>query len=87
MKILFYLIIGVLALFSLYLLFLAFKSKKPFKFIFLNAVFGIGVLVLIHFTKRYTGVSLPINQYTVLGSGILGIPCSLAFLILNFILI
>ncbi len=68
------------------ILILAIKSRKPLRFILSNAIFGVFILFLMHFTRRFTGVSLPINEYTVIGSSSLGIPAIIGFLFLNFIL-
>ncbi len=86
MKILFYFIIAVISIVCIYILFLSLKSKKPIKFLFINAFFGVLVLFLINFTSKYTGVNLPINQYTLIGGSVLGIPSSIGFLILNFLM-
>ena len=86
MKVLFYFIIAVLSLTAIYILYLALKSKKIFKFLFLNAFFGIISVFLVYFTEKYTGVFLPINQYTVIGGSVLGLPSTVGFLILQMIL-
>ena len=76
----------ILGITYLIIIILSIKSRKPIKFLFLNAFFGILVLLLVHFTDTFTGVTLPINEYTVLGSSSLGVPSVIGFLILNFIL-
>ena len=86
MKVFFYFIIAVLSLTAIYILYLALKSKKIFKFLFLNAFFGIISVFLVYFTEKYTGVFLPINQYTVIGGSVLGLPSTVGFLILQMIL-
>lgn len=68
------------------ILIFAIKSRKPIKFLLLNAVFGIVFLLLIHYTKRYTGAFIPINEYTVIGGATLGVPAIIGFLVLNFIM-
>ena len=68
------------------ILILSIKSRKPVKFLFLNAVFGIVFLLLIHYTKRYTGAFLPINEYTVIGGETLGVPAIIGFLVLKFLM-
>ena len=68
------------------ILILAFKSRKPLRFLLSNAFFGVCILFLIQFTKKLTGFSLPINEYTLLGASTLGVPAIIGFLILNFIL-
>lgn len=68
------------------ILILSFKSRKPLRFLLFNAFLGVSVLFLIHFTKKLTGFSLPINEYTLFGVSTLGIPAVIGYLILNFIL-
>lgn len=63
------------------------KTKKPFKTIFLNAFLGILLLLAISFTKRYTGINLPVNGYTLGLSGIFGIPGAVFLLIANLIIV
>lgn len=78
--------ITLLGITVIVILILAMKSRKPLRFLLLNAFWGVFALFLMHFTKRFTGVSLPINEYTVISSSFLGIPAVIGFLILNFIL-
>ncbi len=86
MKFLFYFLGSILIICSLIILYFAFKSKKPIKFLFLNAFSGVIIIAMLYLTKKYTGVFIPINQYTVVGSSVFGIPSTICFLILNFIL-
>ena len=79
-------VIVLLCIIYIIILILAFKSRKPLRFLLSNAIFGAGILFLIHFTKKLTGFSLPINEYTLLGASSLGVPAVIGFLILNFIL-
>lgn len=85
MEILKYILISILALFSITLLIIAIKSKKPFRFIIFNGLIGVAVLLILHFTQKYTGINLPVNQYTVVGSVSLGVPSIIGFLISNII--
>ena len=71
----------------LMILFFAIKSRRFFKIIFLNAFLGIGAIILINLTKKYTGVYIPINYWTVSTGGIFGLPAVLGLLICNFIFI
>ena len=68
-----------------YILILSIKSRKPFKFLFLNALSGILSICLIGLTKKFTGVFIPINHYTLIGGSTLGIPAIIGFLVLNLI--
>ena len=57
------------------LLILHIKSHKMIKSIFLNALLGFAAVFLINVTQKFTGVHIPLNWWTVGGSGIFGIPC------------
>lgn len=76
------LIIGALAV-----LICAVKGGKPLKSLLLNAFLGIAVLAVIDLTSKFTGVHVPINQWTVLGAAGFGVPAVCAFLVLHIIFI
>lgn len=86
MEVLKYLILGLLGITAFAIFIIAIKSKKPLKFLFFNSLVGIGILFVLYFTKKYTGTYLPINQYTLIGSAVFGIPAIIGFLILNILL-
>lgn len=67
------------------ILVLSIKSKKIFRFLFLNAMLGLSTLLILIFTKKSIGVTLPINEYTVIGSSIFGVPAIVGFLLLNLV--
>ena len=71
----------------LMILFFAIKSKKFLSSLFINAFLGIGAVVVINITSKYSGVSIPINEFSVLASGVLGVPAVFGLLILNLIFI
>lgn len=77
--------IAVLAIGALALLICAAKTGKPFKSLLLNAFIGIAVMAAIDLTEKFTGVHIPVNQYTVTGSAVFGIPAVCGFLILPII--
>lgn len=77
--------IAVLAVGALALLIFAVKGGKPFKRLLLNAFLGIAVMAVIDLTAKFTGVHIPVNQYTVAGSAVFGIPAVCGFLILPII--
>ena len=54
---------------------------------FLNAVSGLAVLLIINLTTKFTGVYIPANYFTVASSGVLGLPGVFGVLIANFIFI
>lgn len=71
----FYLLMGfILAFFALLYLVLLIITKKPFKYLFLNALCGIWCFAVVDLTAFYTGLHLPVNYATVLTTGILGVP-------------
>ncbi len=57
------------------LLILHIKSHKLMKSIFLNAILGFATIAIINLTQKFTGVHIPLNWYTVGGSGVFGLPC------------
>lgn len=73
-------IVGILAIiwlsiFALALLFLHIKSRTFFKSVVLNALLGFTAIAIINLTQKFTGVFVPLNWYTVAGSGVFGLPC------------
>ena len=62
------------------------KSKKMIKSIFLNALLGVTAIAVINLTQKFTGVHIPLNWYTVGGSGIFGLPCVCGIVLLNMII-
>ena len=85
MEILKYVAISFLSL-SVFIIFcFAVKSRKTLKILLLNGFIGISLLAIINLTSRFSGVYIPINIYTVSGSGVFGIPALIGFLILSFI--
>ena len=46
---------------------------------------GIAVMAVIDLTAKFTGVHIPVNQYTVTGSAVFGIPAVCGFLVLPII--
>lgn len=68
----------------LYFIF-AVKTKKPFKTIFLYAFIGLLGLILVNLTSKFSGVTIPINGYTLGFSSALGLPGTVCLLILKTI--
>lgn len=65
------------------LLILHIKSHKIIKSIFLNALLGFAAIVIINITQKFTDVHIPLNWYTVGGSGIFGLPCVCGIILLQ----
>jgi inhibitor of the pro-sigma K processing machinery len=77
-------------LFLVFLIYLVGKIVvKPFRLIFkifFNSLFGVLLLWGYNFIGNFIGIVIPINVFTVLISGFLGIPGLIVLIILNFIL-
>ncbi len=67
---------------GLAVLIFAFKTGKPFRALLLNAFSGLAVLAIINITTRFTGVHIPLNQWTAGLSAGFGIPAVCLFLLL-----
>lgn len=74
-----------LSLCALALLVLHIKSHKLLKSIILNALLGFAAITLINLTQKFTGVSVPLNWYTVSGTGTFGLPCVCGIILLQII--
>lgn len=82
-----YIVHSLLIIFFFFILIFAFKSKKTFFTLIFNALIGLLLFAVLDFSAIFTGVYLPINQYTVIGSATFGIPAVILFLILKLIFI
>ena len=87
MKLFLILTIVFLSLLELVLLFLYAKSGRFFKMLILNALLGFLTFVVINLLSRFTGFSIALNLYTVLGSALFSVPAVIFFLILPFVFI
>ena len=87
MEILKYSILILLGVSAFIIFIFSAKSKKFFKTLFLNAVLGLFFLSVINLTDNFTGVNIPVNEYTVTGSAVFGLPALCGFLALKFIFI
>ena len=74
--------ISLAALGGLAVLIFAFKTGKPLRALLLNALSGLAVLALVDITTRFTGVHIPVNQWTAGISAGLGVPAVCLFLVL-----
>lgn len=72
-----------LSLCAFVLLILHIKSHKMIKSIFLNALLGFAAIAVINLTQKFTGVHIPLNWYTVGGSGVFGLPCVCGIILLQ----
>lgn len=71
---------------ALVLLVLHIKSHKIIKSVFLNAALGLAAVALVNVTRKFTGVHIPLNWWTVGGSGIFGIPCVCGIILAQIII-
>ena len=76
--------IGCLSVFIILLI--AFLSKKFIKTLFLNAIMGILSVILISITGKFTGIYLPINQWTIGFSGVFGVMATIGMIVFNLFL-
>lgn len=70
----------LLVVYAVVLLYFCYKSGKFLKTLLLSAVSGIAAMAVVNLLSRFTGVSLPVNPYTAVSSGVLGIPGVLGLL-------
>ena len=75
-----------LSLCALALLFLHIKSHCLLKSILINAILGFTATAIINLTQNLTGVYIPLNWWTVGGSGILGLPYVCGLLLLQTVI-
>lgn len=85
MEILKYIFLAFSVIILLITLILASRTKKAFKYLLINGFFGLFVFFILYLTKNYTGIFLPLNLFTFLGSILLGVPAIIVFLILGLI--
>lgn len=71
-----------LSLCAFALLILHIKSHKLLKSIILNASLGLAAIAIINLTQKFTGVFVPINWWTIGGSGVFGLPCVCGIILL-----
>ena len=79
--------LSLLGITAFLILIFAVKSKKFFKTLLFNAFLGITLLAITDLTSKFTGVYIPINEYTVTGSAVFSVPALCAFLAMKFIFI
>lgn len=78
-------LIILLSLSAFLILLFTLSGKKPFGTLLLNLFMGIVLLAIINLTSVYTGIYIPVNKYTVVGSGVFGVPSIIGLLLLNII--
>lgn len=66
-------------------LILAAKTGRPFKTVLLFAAAGIVGLLAVNLMAKYSGVSVPVNAFTVSAGAALGLPGTVGLLLLRMI--
>ena len=60
-------------------------SKHPIRRLLCNALLGLAGLAAVRLCARFTGVTLPLNPYTLLSAGVFGLPAVCGLLVLRFL--
>ena len=76
---------AILSVGALAVLISAVRTHKPFKALFINFLASAAVTALIDLTARYTGVNIPINEWTVSGAAVFGVPALIGIVIMPII--
>ncbi len=79
--------IAVYTLCALYLIMfvlLLLLSKKPFKYLFLNAVCGWWCFITVNLLSFVSGIYIPVNWNNIILNGILGIPGTVLLMVLKY---
>ena len=71
------------SLLAVVLLIMLFTVKK--RYLLINALIGIAVLVMVNVASIFTGVGLGFGLYTVLSTLVLGVPAVAAMILVNLI--
>ncbi len=86
MEFLKYAAVIVLALGAFIILGLAVGSGKPIKALLINSLIGISALTVINLIAKFTGVHIPVNEWTFGAAGIYGIPAVAGLLVLQVLM-
>ena len=73
-------VIILLSVFGFVIFIFAILGRKPLRTILLNAFIGLTALAIINLTAKFSGVFIPINAYSVIGSSAFGLPAIILFL-------
>ncbi|MGI6279807.1 MAG: pro-sigmaK processing inhibitor BofA family protein [Acutalibacteraceae bacterium] len=77
----------ILSIFFLGILLFSIKSHKFIKILLFNAFIGVCILAIIDLTAKFTGIYIPVNIYSVVGSATFGVPAVCGFLLLQIIFV
>ncbi len=84
MKILSIALLVFLILYGLIYLYLLIVSRKPFKYLFLNAFVGWWCFAVIEMLSFFSGIHIPLNPFTAAVSGIFGVPGTFFLIVLKY---
>lgn len=79
--------IVLISIYIIIYLFLIYKNGQSFKFIIWQALISIFVLAIINLTSFATNLYIPINECTVCGATMGGLPMIFCFLMLKMIFV
>lgn len=77
----FWIFLGIYSLVYLYLLII---SRKPFRYITLNALCGWWCFAIVELSTFLTGIHIPLNPATVIVSGVFGAPGTVLLAVLKY---
>ncbi|MBQ5890104.1 MAG: pro-sigmaK processing inhibitor BofA family protein [Clostridia bacterium] len=69
------------------LIIFSFRGRRPFRTMLITALFGLLALTIVCVSGIFTGVTLPINIWTVSCSALGGVPGVITLLILKMIFV
>lgn len=62
-------------------------KRKPMKTGFLYVICGVASLFAVNFASAYTGINLPVSCWSLLISGVGGIPGTILLCIMQFVIV
>lgn len=80
-------LISLVSIYCLGYLYYLIKSQKPLRTFLLMALYSLMLYAIVNLTAFATGIYLPVNLYTVIGTATGGVPVFLAFLGLRYIFV
>lgn len=63
------------------------SRRKPLKIGFMYVLCGVISLLAVNLTSAYTGINLPVSCWSLLISGVLGVPGTILLCVMQFIII
>ena len=75
----------IIFFYALIFSFLCLKTKRFMFSILINALLGIFLMTTINLTSKYSGVKIPVNEFSLSISSFLGVPGIILILLINLI--